>query len=203
MNAYKIETERLIIRCYEPADAQKLKDAIDESIEHLLPWMPWAKYEPESLEQKVERLRKFRGDFDLDRDYTFGIFDKEEKILIGSSGLHTRQGLNALEIGYWIRQSQIGKGYALECSKALTKIAFEFTEINRVEIHCEPSNTRSLNIPKKIGYTLEAVLKNRLTASDGGLRDDMIWTMFKEDYEKSELKNLELKVFDSTNQRII
>ena len=202
MNAYKIETERLIIRCYEPADAQKLKDAIDESMDHLLPWMPWTKYEPETLEQKVTRLRKFRGDFDLDRDYVFGVFDKDEKILIGSTGLHTRQGVNVFEIGYWIRQSHTKKGYALECTKALTKIAFEFAEINRVEIHCEPINTSSLNIPKKIGYTLEAVLKNRVTGSDGSLRDDMIWTMFKEDYEKSDLKNLELKVFDSINQRI-
>ncbi len=56
MNAYKIETERLIIRCYEPKDAQKLKLAIDESIEHLSPWMPWAKNEPETIEQKVKSI---------------------------------------------------------------------------------------------------------------------------------------------------
>jgi RimJ/RimL family protein N-acetyltransferase len=50
MNAYKIITERLIIRCYEPSDAESLKSAIDESLEHLLPWMPWTKNEPETID---------------------------------------------------------------------------------------------------------------------------------------------------------
>lgn len=202
MNAYKIETERLIIRCYEPKDAQKLKDAIDESIEHLIPWMPWAKNEPETIEQKVARLKKFRGEFDLEQDYTFGIFNKDENILIGSTGLHTRQGEKALEIGYWIRKSQIKNGYALESTKALTKVGFEIAQKQRIEIHCEPNNKESLKIPSKIGYTLEATLKNRTTGTDGTLKDDMVWTMFKEDYEKSDLKHFEIKIFDSTNKKI-
>ncbi|MEO0877546.1 MAG: N-acetyltransferase, partial [Bacteroidota bacterium] len=56
--AYRIETERLVIRCYQPKDAELLKRSIDESLEHLLPWMTWAKNEPESIEAKRERIRK-------------------------------------------------------------------------------------------------------------------------------------------------
>ena len=37
MTPYRIETERLVLRCYEPDDAPLLKEAVDESIEHLLP----------------------------------------------------------------------------------------------------------------------------------------------------------------------
>ncbi|MES2731624.1 MAG: hypothetical protein V4714_07745 [Bacteroidota bacterium] len=44
---YRIETDRLVIRCYEPSDAEKLKNAITESLDHLRPWMPWAQNEPE------------------------------------------------------------------------------------------------------------------------------------------------------------
>lgn len=199
MNAYKIETERLIIRCYEPKDAQKLKLAIDESIEHLSPWMPWAKNEPETIEQKVKRLRIFRGQFDLDQDYTYGIFDKEENILIGSTGLHTRQGIDALEIGYWIRSSQMNNGFALESTQALTKVAFEIVEIQRVEIHCDIKNIRNYNIPKKIGYKLNEVH----TIDSEKIKDNMIWTMDKEDYEKSNSKNINLKVYDSQNEKIL
>src|ERR1700759_5294954 len=36
---YRIETERLVLRCWNPADAEALKEAVDASIEHLLPWM--------------------------------------------------------------------------------------------------------------------------------------------------------------------
>lgn len=37
---YRIETARLVIRCYDRADAPLLKAAVDASVEHLRPWMP-------------------------------------------------------------------------------------------------------------------------------------------------------------------
>ncbi len=202
MNAYRIETERLIIRCYDPKDAESLKSAIDESIEHLLPWMPWANNEPETLEQKVDRLRSFRGQFDLNQDYTYGIFDKDNKKLIGSTGLHTRNGENVLEIGYWIRKSQINKGYALEATMALTKVGIELAKKHRMEIHCEPNNIKSFNIPKKIGYTHEATLKNRSNGTDGNFKDDMVWTLFKEDYENTIEKDIKIKVYNALDEQI-
>ena len=59
--AYRIVTERLVIRCWEPADAVLAKEAIDSSLEHLRPWMPWAHAEPTTLEQKVQLLRLVPG----------------------------------------------------------------------------------------------------------------------------------------------
>lgn len=199
MNAYKIETERLIIRCYDTKDAHKLKLAIDESIEHLIRWMPWAKNEPQTIEEKVKLLTIFRKDFDLDKDYTYGIFDKEEKILIGSTGLHTRQGENILEIGYWISKNHINNGYASESTKALTKVGFEILKQHRMEIHCDPQNIRSYKIPEKIGYKLETKLKKTTAAN---VKEAMIWYMLKEDYERHNLKNIDIKVLNSLNEQI-
>ncbi|MBY8988448.1 MAG: N-acetyltransferase, partial [Candidatus Lokiarchaeota archaeon] len=59
--AYRIESERLVIRCYNPNDALLLQKSIQESVEHLRPWLPWVKDEPEELKAKIERLRMFRG----------------------------------------------------------------------------------------------------------------------------------------------
>ena len=39
---YRIVTERLVLRCWEPRDAAALKEAVDASLDHLRPWMPWA-----------------------------------------------------------------------------------------------------------------------------------------------------------------
>jgi hypothetical protein len=39
---YRIETDRLVIRCYQPSDAAMLLAAITESLDHLRPFMPWA-----------------------------------------------------------------------------------------------------------------------------------------------------------------
>ena len=70
-HVYEIHTDRLIIRCYQPIDAKELKDAVDSSLDHLLLRMPRAKNEPEELSQKVARMRKYRGQFDLNQDYTY------------------------------------------------------------------------------------------------------------------------------------
>ena len=66
--AYRIETKRLVIRCWNPADAPLLIEAVQQSLDHLLPWMPWAKYEPVGLEQRIEWLRGCRARFDSGED---------------------------------------------------------------------------------------------------------------------------------------
>jgi len=58
---YRIETERLVIRCYEPRDAPLLKEAIDSSLEHLQPWMPWALDEPQTHMDEEEAAEWLDG----------------------------------------------------------------------------------------------------------------------------------------------
>jgi RimJ/RimL family protein N-acetyltransferase len=200
--AYRIETERLVIRCYHPKDAPLLKASIDESLEHLRPWMPWTNDEPESIDKKTARLRKYRGQFDLGIDYTFGIFNKEEDTLIGSTGLHTGADENAREIGYWLNVNHIGKGYALETVKALTTVGFEIEGLERIEIHCASNNMRSRNVPEKAGYINEAILRGRHLDPFGEKRDVMIWTMFKGDYLNITSIFEEVKAFNLIGERL-
>jgi RimJ/RimL family protein N-acetyltransferase len=196
--AYKIETERLLIRCYKPADAALLLDAITSSLDHLKPWLPWAKKEPTDLETKINLLRKFRGQFDLGEDYTFGIFDKNQSELIGSAGLHNRLGPGEREIGYWIGVKHLNKGYAQEAVCALTKVGFEVENLSRIEIHCAPLNIRSLNVPQKLGYRLEKTLSNPVNSPIGS----MVWGMNKAGYDRSVIKRTQLKAFDIIDQPI-
>ena len=193
---YRIETERTVLRCYNPADAQLLQEAITLSMDHLRPWMPWIKFEPEGVAAKAERLRAFRGRFDLDQDYIYGIFTPDESDLIGGTGLHTRIGEGALEIGYWISVNYVGQGYATEAGAALTKVAFEVSAIERMEIHCDPANMRSAAVPSKLGYIHEATLRHRAVTADGEPRDSMVWTMLAEEYAESPARRTALKAFD-------
>ena len=140
-------TERLVVRCWSPADAPLLKEAIDSSLDSLRRWMPWAAAEPTSIEEKVALLRRFRGRFDLGKDFVYGIFDPAETEVIGGTGLHTRAGTTAFEIGYWIRDSRVGKGYATEIAAALTRVAIEVCGVDRVEIRVDPANTRQPRDP--------------------------------------------------------
>ena len=201
--AYRIESERLVLRCYNPTDALYLQKAVQESLEHLQPWMPWVKDEPEELKVKIERLRLFRADFDLSKNYIYGVFDPKETDLVGGTGLHPRVGPNAFEIGYWIHVNHVNKGYATEISAALTKIAFEIEHVNRVEIHCDPNNIRSAAIPKKLGYVYEATLRNRCENIEGELIDSMIWSLLREDYLKSPAAKAKILAYDVFGNLII
>ncbi len=201
--AYRIESERLVIRCYNPKDALHLQKAIQESLEHLRPWMPWVRDEPEELKVKIERLRLFRADFDLSKNYVYGVFDPNETELVGGTGLHPRVGLNAFEIGYWIHVNHINKGYATEISAALTKVAFEVENVKRVEIHCDPDNIKSAAIPKKLGYVYEATLRGRTETIEGVPSDSMIWSILREEYLKSPAAKAKIVAYDVFGNLII
>lgn len=201
--AYRIESERLVIRCYNPKDAPLLQKSVQESIDHLRPWVPWVKDEPEELKVKIERLRMFRAKFDLSETYIYGVFDPNETELVGGTGLHPRVGLNAFEIGYWVNVNHVNKGYATEISAALTKVAFEIENVNRVEIHCDPNNFSSIAIPKKLGYIYEATLRSRTENSDGEPSDSMIWSIFRADYLKSPAATAKIKAYDVLGNLII
>ncbi len=200
---YLIRTERLAIRCWDPRDAPRLKDALDTSLEHLVPWMPWAADEPRPLEEKAELLRMFRGRFDLGEDFVYGIFLRDESEVIGGSGLHTRVGPGALEIGYWIRASRIGRGFARESTAALTRVAFRVCGVDRVEIHVDPANEASLRIPRALGFTEEARLRRRLPAFGGETaRDTVVFTLFADELDGSPVADAALEAYDVLGRQI-
>jgi RimJ/RimL family protein N-acetyltransferase len=193
----------LTIRCWDPHDAPLLKDALDTSLEHLVPWMPWAAEEPKPLEEKAELLRLFRGRFDLGEDFVYGIFARDESEVLGGSGLHTRLGPNALEIGYWIRASEIGRGFAREATAALAKVAFRVCGVARVEIHVEPGNDASLRIPRALGFTEEATLRRRLPAPDGEVeRDVVVFTLFADELDASRVATAALEAYDAMGRSL-
>jgi RimJ/RimL family protein N-acetyltransferase len=199
---YRIETERLVVRCYEPRDAQLLKDAIDSSLEHLRPWMPWVADEPQTLEEKIELVRYFRSNYDTGENFTCGIFSADESELIGGTGLHPRLGPGGLEIGYWIRASATRQGFVTESTAALTRVGFEVCEADRIEIRIEPGNEASFGVPRKLGFVEEATLRRRLPSrKDGPLRDVTIFTMFREDFDPSIAPAL--RAFDAVGRQLI
>ncbi len=200
--AYRIETQRLVVRCWQPADAPLLKEAVDSSLEHLRAWLPWAYNEPTTLDQKVATLRRFRGLFDLGTDFVYGIFDRQESRVLGGTGLHTRSGDSAREIGYWIRLDSINQGFAGETAAALTRVGFAIEKLQRIEIHVDVDNLASAAVPRKLGYQHEATLKQRLPRpgtqpGETIWRDVMIWSLFASSYPTSPSARLPLTAYDA------
>ena len=173
--AYRIETKRLVLRCWQPEDAPLMQEAAAASKAHLLPFMPWAANEPERVEAKIDRIRYFRASFDRGEDYVYGVFNLDESRVLGGSGLHTRIGEEGLEIGYWIHKDFVGQGLATELSAA---------------------------VPRKLGYVHEAT-RRRLAFAHGRKSDSMIWTLFADEYPNSPSALAEIKAFDIVGNKLL
>ncbi len=200
--AYRIETERLVVRCYNPSDAQMLANSVNESREHLKPWMPWAHTEPEPFDVIADRVTRFRGEFDLGEDFIYAIFNKDESRLIGGTGLHTRIGSEQLEIGYWIHKDYTNKGLVTESTAALVKVAFEIIHVHRVEIHCDPGNVASAAIPRKLGFTYEGTLRAKTRFLDRW-SDSMVWGLLDMEYLNSPSRKAKINVFDARGNPVV
>jgi len=199
---YRIETGRLVIRCWEPRDAPLLKEAIDSCIEHLRVWMSWAQAEPQTLDEKIDLLRSYRSQFDAGENFVYGIFSADESQVLGGTGLMPRVGANGLEIGYWVRLSAARQGIATEVSAAQTRVGFEICEADRIEIRIDPENVASLGVPGKLGFVEEATLRRRLPPHDDGVqRDVAIFTMFREDFDAAIAPGL--RAFDAAGRQLI
>ena len=200
--AYRIETNRLVVRCYNPSDAVMLAESITENIEHLRPWMPWVHSEPEALEEKVARLKRFRGMFDLGQNFVYGIFNPKDTRLLGGTGLHPRLGAEELEIGYWIHKDFVNQGLVTESTAALIRVAFELIHVHRIEIHCDPANVASAAIPRKLGFRHEGTLRAKTRFLEGW-SDSMIWGLLETDYPDSPSSKADIKVFDANGQQVL
>ncbi len=200
--AYRVVTPRLVVRCWTPSDAPLLERAIVSSLAHLREFMPWAQREPEPIETRTERLRQFRGQFDLGQDFIYGIFDAREEECLGGTGLHTRQGPLIRELGYWIAKDHVRKGYATEACNALLQVAFRVDQVPRVEIRCEPTNVASTRVAKKLGMKLEGTLRANTIRPDGSVRDTLLFSALKAELDELPCSSLSVQAFGAVGERL-
>jgi RimJ/RimL family protein N-acetyltransferase len=129
----------------------------------------------------------------------------DESEVLGGTGLHTRRGEGVFEIGYWIRASRAGEGLTTEATAALTRVAFEVCEVERVEIRADPENGPSLAIPRKLGFSEEGTLRRIAHGSDGTpLRADaVVFALLRDELEGSPAAGARLEAFDAAGTRVL
>ncbi|MGZ3689005.1 MAG: GNAT family N-acetyltransferase [Bdellovibrionota bacterium] len=179
-----ITTPRLLLRPSVAGDGPGINEAVLESYDELHPWMPWADHRP-TVEEGEENARRSHAKWILREDLRLLIIDRASERILGSTGLHRiNWELPSFEIGYWLRTSYVGKGYATEATNALTRFAFEHFGAKRVELRCNPENEMSLAIFKRLGFEFEGCLRNSNTHANPQLvksRDTLIYSRINAD----------------------
>jgi RimJ/RimL family protein N-acetyltransferase len=168
-----IPADPVVLRRYRESDVAALVVAVNESADHLRPWMPWA-----ARPATVEAMRAFvagaTADFDAGRTFGYVVRDVTKQTIVGGSGLHTRRGSGVLEIGYWVHRHWVRRGIASAAAGALTATAFSLDGITRVEIRCDATNVASAGVPRRLGFTLESVV-SRPPDAPGETGREMVW----------------------------
>lgn len=178
---YRFESDRLLLRCYDPADGPLLLEAVQESLASLRPWMPWAQGE-QTLAQYEAFARRSRGEYDLMTNFNLAILSKEDGRYLGGTGLHRFDWeTGRFEIGYWLRDSAVGRGYASEAAWRLTTFAFAELGAERVEIRADVLNARSRQVAERLGFKLEGILR-AWTRWDGQLRDQAVYSLIRSEF---------------------
>ncbi len=65
---------------------------------------------------------------------------------------------------------------------ALLRYLFEDRGLNRVEIHCEPENTKSRAVAERLGFRKEGLLRQAELVG-GRFVDNALFALLREDWE--------------------
>ena len=126
-----------------------------------------------------------------EKEYPFIVFDKLTKQYAGSTRFYDIQLSNkCLQLGYtWYGKEFQGTGLNKHCKALLLQFAFEEMGMERVEFRADNDNKRSIAAMKKIGCTIEGVLRSNGFKPDGSRRDSIVLSILKKEWE-SEIKRI-------------
>ncbi|MBT9585013.1 GNAT family N-acetyltransferase [bacterium] len=153
----------ITLRRYTPEDIPLLYEAGCESAgPGFTEWMPWC-HPNYALEESSQFVLSRMAAWEAGQDYGMGVFDAESGGYLGGAGINQiRLDHGFGNLGYWIRRSAWGKGYAVAAALAAAGYAFEELGLVRVEIVVAVGNTKSIRVAEKAGAQFEGIMRNRL-----------------------------------------
>jgi len=176
-----LRSSRLLLRPFRPSDADQIFAAVDESREHLRPWMAWVD-DHVSVDNSRDWCARCAANWLLRSELTVGVFAAASGRYLGCVSLHDPDwDLRAFGIGYWLRASALGHGYATEAVCMLVDLAFGPLAARRVELRCDARNGPSRRVAERVGFVREGRLRNAFIAPDGQLADELVFGLTPDD----------------------
>ncbi|MGY5859516.1 MAG: GNAT family protein [Candidatus Thorarchaeota archaeon] len=180
-----IETTRLIIRPYRTDDTMWYHKMSLRNKEHL------AKYESDNpimsviSESDAEKLiNDFVSLWDEQKYRFLGVFLKETEEFVAQIYLgKLNDQLPEFGIGYFVDIEHVGNGYVTEAVHALVKELFESAGVHRLQIESDDTNTRSLGVAERCGFTKEGHLRENKKNPDGTLSGTLFYGLLRSEYQ--------------------
>ena len=179
-----LETDRLVLRRFTSADADNLVslDADPDVMRYITGGIPTSR---EEIENEV--LPAFLGYYQRYEGYGFwAVIEKETGEFLG--WFHFRPyedgAPGEVDLGYRLRKSAWGKGYATEGSRALIRKGFTELGVERVVAETMTVNLGSRRVLEKSGLTFVRTFRlDRPDAGEGAEHGAVEYALTKADWQ--------------------
>lgn len=150
-----LETERLIIRDFEPDDEEALVKIIWQKnvVRFMKDWSENSKIEGR-LSGYLEWLNSQSESTDIYEEKRYAVILKENNKLIGTVGMDLEDTLNEVEMAYFIDENYSNKGYATEALQELFKWCIKVSDIPYMILSIDCANAASCRVAEKAGFEL-------------------------------------------------
>jgi len=173
----------LQLRAPTMADFPQWADLRENSRGYLTPWEPIWPSDDLTRAGFRRRLRRYAEDASADRAYPFLVFRESDDVLVGGVTLaNVRRGIvQAGTVGYWVGQPYAQQGVMTAALRVLLPTLFGELNLHRIEAACIPTNTASVRVLEKCGFTREG-LARRYLCINGVWQDHFLYGMLHEDF---------------------
>ena len=173
--------ENLLLRSYQPDDAQELFSVINNSRQHLHPWLEWVD-KTTRQEHSLQFIRQSMHHLHTQEALALGIFYNNK--LVGGIGMHQwEQQTKKAQLGYWITKEYEGKGIINKCLSGFVTYLFDKIGLNKIEIHFISGNKRSAKVAERLGCKVEGIIRQSVL-KNGKPEDIVIAGLLKSEWKK-------------------
>lgn len=88
---------------------------------------------------------------------SYTVIRKKDNVKVGSCGLHNREGVDGVDIGFAFFTEYEGKGYAFEAAKKVKEIAFDVFNLPKISGITIKENIGSQKLLSKLGLEFKRI----------------------------------------------
>lgn len=150
-----IETNRLIIRDFNPSDEEYLMKIIWQKnmIRFMKDWSENSTI-PGRLSGYLDWMQSQKDSVDIYENKRYGVELKNTNKLIGMVGMGLEDTLNEVEMAYFIDENYGGNGYATEALSSLFEWCISISDIPYMILTIDSANSASCEVAEKAGFEL-------------------------------------------------
>jgi len=173
-------TERLMLTLPPPTADQPHLAFADENAAHLGPWEPPFPADYYTLRFWRERLQKNLNELEQGSSVRLSIFwkDDPDSPVLGNCnfGNFVWGAFHCGTLGYRLDHRVVGQGVMTEALSRAIDYVFNDIGLHRVQANYRPTNERSGNVLRRLGFVVEGYARDYLYI-DGAWRDHVLTSL--------------------------